>query len=131
MDAEKKSFHFRWFHKKEEDIKISTPTAVPIKNVSEVQGNLGEVISEATQNLEQKNAEKAKETETEPAPSGTVVVEPAPLEDAEPEMVVLHTEEMETPKVVVLQPEEILSEDTEKPVLDEKEDEKGDSQNED
>ena len=106
--SEKKHFRFGMRHNVTPGNVSTAPMAVKIKSVSEVQGNLGEVITEAKQNIELQNAEKKKEeTVKTPETTGTTVVEPAPLEDAEPEMVVLHTEEMDNPEVVVLQPEEL------------------------
>ena len=117
IKPEKKHFHFGWRHNTHKT-QVQKPTAVPIKNVSEVQGNLGEVLSEATQNLELHNAENAVE-ENVPVATGTTVVEPAPLTDVEPEMVVLHTDEMDNPEVVVLQPDEVIPEEKDAAVVEE------------
>lgn len=87
-------------HHSEKKVAAAVTTTVAVPNVTEVQGNLGEVLNAANQNLMSRSEEK-----TEEKGSGTVVTEPAPLQNAEPDVVVLHTEEMDTPEVVVLHAE--------------------------
>jgi signal transduction histidine kinase len=70
-----------------------------VTNVPETSGNIGEVLAVADQNLKQQAEEEEKS-------AGPVVTEPAPLKDAEPEVVVLNTEDMEKPEVVVAMTEE-------------------------
>lgn len=97
---------------KNKETRVVTPQTVAVPNVSEVQGNLGEVLTAVDENLK-KNDENVsggtEEAQEHVKPS--VVTEPAPLADAEPEMVVMHTEEMDTPEVVVLSEEEMKTSD--------------------
>ena len=95
-------------HKKKHEHKDEAKPAaktVAVKDVAEVQGNLGEVLTKANQNLKQ-HEEAAEDTEEKVEKSGPIIKEATPLEDAEPEVVVLHTDEMENPEVVVLQTDE-------------------------
>lgn len=101
--------HTKMLHHTDKKVSAATTTTVPVPNVTEVQGNLGEVLNAANQNLLNRGEEKAEEKNS----VGTIVTEPAPLENAEPEMVVLHTEEMDTPEVVVLSTE--VTENSDKP----------------
>ncbi len=102
----------RIFSKKETPVSTSVATSVSVPQVSKVQGNLGEVLSAVNKNLIHQKEEQEEKS------AGTMVKEPAPLEDAEPDIVVLHTEEMDNPEVVLLKPEaqeeleeKLLSED--------------------
>ncbi|MCR4717201.1 MAG: two-component sensor histidine kinase [Lachnospiraceae bacterium] len=70
---------------------------VILPNVSEVKGNLGEVFDAVDHTINK----EPKEPEIEPEEDVSLIAE------AEPEVVVLHTEEMYNPQVVVIKPEEV------------------------
>ena len=101
--AEKK--HFIFHKKRKEETVVSTQT-VALTNVSEIQGNLGEVLSVVDENLKKKEENK-EQSASEETISTPTVTEPDPLQNAEPDMVVLHTEEMDNPEVLVKTEESI------------------------
>lgn len=112
-EEEKVSKSHKSGKKKHEHAEESKPAAktVEVKDVAEVQGNLGEVLTKANHNLKQQEEVADERADNTTEKSGPIIKEATPLEDAEPEVVVLHTDEMENPEVVVLQTDEMENPD--------------------
>ena len=97
---EPKKLSFSFFKKKEEEPKKTAKT-LQLPNLSEVKGNIGEVLEAVDSTLNKpKNEEKDAFADDKPED----------IAAAEPDVVVLNTDEMVNPQVVVIKPEEIIEE---------------------
>ncbi len=100
----------RSFFKKKEERPKKTAKTLELPNMSEVKGNIGEVLEAVDSTL---NKSKTEDTDAFADDSSLEIAA------AEPDVVVLNTDEMDNPQVVVIKPEEIIEKDDKEEVDEE------------